>query len=178
MPTQMNIPGYVAGTWAIDSVHSVVSFQVALLGVFRTRGTFDDFEGAIVTTDDPLGSSARAVIRTASVNTKSKRRDADLLKKPFLDAAEFPAITFASTGVRADGDQFLVDGDLTIRATTKPVTLILTPTGFGAEGRPSATFNARTEISCSEFGVTRGPFAPAIGDKVAVSIDIRANRQD
>jgi polyisoprenoid-binding protein YceI len=178
MPTQINIPGYVAGIWAIDAAHSTVSFEVGLLGVFRTRGVFEDVDGEIVTTENPLDSSTHAVIRTASVNTRSRRRDADLVKKPFLHTAEHPTITFASTGVRADGDRFLVDGDLTIRAVTKPVTLSVTPTGFGADGRPTATFTARTDISCTEFGVTRGPFAPAIGDKVAVTIEIRANRRD
>jgi polyisoprenoid-binding protein YceI len=178
MSTQIDIPGYVAGTWAIDTVHSVVSFQVRLLGVFKTRGAFDDFEGTIVTTENPLDSSVHAVIKTASVNTKNKRRDKDLHKDSFLNAGQYPTMTFTSTGVRADGDHFLVDGDLTIRAVTKPVTLTLKPNGFGTDGKPLARFTAHTEISCNEFGVTRGASAPAISDKVGITLEIQASRQD
>lgn len=178
MSTQIDIPGYVAGTWDIDTANSAVTFEVRLLGAFKTRGTFEDFEGTIVTGQNPLDSSVNAVIKTASVNTRNKRRDKDLHKNEFLGVAQYPTVAFTSTGVRADGGRFLVDGELTIRAATKPVTLDLQPTGFGADGRPQARFTAQTEISCNEFGVTRGPFAPAISDKAKITIEIQASRRD
>jgi polyisoprenoid-binding protein YceI len=178
MSTNIDIPGYVAGTWVIDPVDSAVSFQVKLLGMFTARGKFDDFEGTIVTAENPLDSSVNAVIRTTSVNTKNKRRDKDLQKRPYLNAKEFSTMSFTSTGVRADGDHFHVDGDLTIRAHTKSVTLSLAPNGFDVDGKPQARFSASTEIDCNDFGVTRGSARMAISNKVTVTLDVRASRQD
>jgi polyisoprenoid-binding protein YceI len=178
MSTQLEIPGYVAGTWAIDSVHSDVSFEIRHFGLFKTRGIFDDFAGTIVTAQNPLDSTVTAVVKTASVNTGNKRRDKDIHKDDFLSVAQYPTMTFASTGVRLDGDRFLVDGDLTIRATTKRVTLNLEPAGFGVDGRPVAKLTASTEISCNDFGVTRGMAAPVVGDKVRIVLEVQAGKQD
>ena len=176
MSTHTDIPGYLKGSWVIDPASSVVSFQARLLGVFTSRGTFDDFQGTIVTGESPLDSSVSAIIKTASVNTRNRRRDRDLHKGDFLDVGRHPTITFTSTGVRAAGDHFLVEGDLTIRGTTKPVTLELTSNGFGADGQPLARFTAATEIRCSEFGVTRGMAALAISDEVKVTLEIQARK--
>lgn len=179
MSTQVSIPGYVAGTWVIDSAHSDVSFWVRLLGFTKVRGTFDDFEGTIVLAEDPLDSSVNAVIKSVSVNTRNPRRDKDLQKDDYLGSEQYPTITFASTGVRVDGDSFLVDGDLTIRAVTQQVTLNLEPKGFGegADGSPQAKFAASTEVSSAAFGVTLGKAKAVIGDKNTVTLDIEATRQ-
>lgn len=175
MTLQAEIPGYVADSWVIDTGQSTVSFQARMLGAVNTRGTFDDFEGAIVTAENPLDSSVNVIIKTGSVNTKNKKRDKDL-QTAYLNVGKYPAITFASTKVRAEDDHFLIDGDLTILATTKRVTLKLRPMGFYADGKPLARFTARAEISCGEFGVPRGP-ASMISDKVRVTLDIQASRK-
>lgn len=179
MSTQVSIPGYAPGTWVIDTGRSTVSFQARLLGISNVRGTFEDFEGTIVLAEDPLDSTVNAVIKTASVNSKNKTRDKHLQKDDFLNPAEYPTITFTSTGVRADGDGFLVDGDLTIRAITKQVTLKLEPKGFteGAGGTSLATFSARTEITCTDFGVTCGPAAFAINKQNQIILDIEAQKK-
>lgn len=172
-----DIPGYAAGTWEIDTARSEVAFEIGLLGLFTTHGTFDEFEGAIVTAQDPLDSSVTAVIKTASVNTRNKRRDKDLRKDPYLGVEKHPTIAFTSTAVRADADRFLVEGDLTIRGISKRVTLKLDSPSLGADGEPQAAFVARTEVSCDDFGVTRGLARPFIGDKVAITLRIQATRQ-
>ncbi|WP_037910818.1 YceI family protein [Actinacidiphila yeochonensis] len=179
MSTQVSIPGYAAGTWAIDAARSDVSFRARLLGFARVRGTFPEVEGTISLAEDPLDSSVAAVVRTASVTTANKRRDDHLRHDDFLNAEQYPTMSFASTAVRPEGDDFLVDGDLTIRATTKPVTLRLKPTGFapGADGRQAATFSATTEIVCTDFGVTRGKSAFAVGDKVEIVLTVEAGQQ-
>lgn len=179
MSTQVNIPGYAAGTWVIDSAHSDVSFGVRLLGIAKVRGSFQDFEGTIVLAENPLDSSVNAVIKTASVKTKNKKRDKHLHHDDFLNVEQYPTMTFTSTGIRADGDKFLVDGDLTLRAVTKKVTLNLEPKGFGAgpDGKPQASFSASTVITCTDFGVTRGKSAFAVGDKDEISLEIQAVKQ-
>src|ERR1700675_4116929 len=117
--TAVEIPGYVAGTWTIDPVHSEVSFVVRHMVVSKVRGRFDRFEGTIVTAEDPLESSVEAVIEAGSVNTNQEQRDAHVRSADFLDVDNHPQITFRSLAVRPVGDNFLVDGDLSIRGVTK-----------------------------------------------------------
>lgn len=177
MPTQLDIPGYVAGTWTIDKNRSTVAFEVRVLGLITTRGTFGDFTGTITTADDPFGSSVNAVIQATSVNTKNKRRDRDLQKKGYLSTAAFPTITFNSTGVRSEGGQLFLDGDLVIRGNSKPVTLALEPGGFGTPDTPVAQFTAHTEISGSAFGVINGGMKLTLNDTVKIKLEINAARR-
>jgi polyisoprenoid-binding protein YceI len=114
-PTLSVVPGYVAGTWDIDPVHSEVSFVVRHMVVSKVRGRFDKFEGVIVTGENPLESSVEASVEAGSINTNQEQRDAHVRSADFLDVDNHPQITFRSLAVRPAGDQFLVDGDLTIR---------------------------------------------------------------
>src|ERR1700694_1439837 len=124
-PVLSKIPGFVVGTWDIDSVHSEVSFVVRHMVVSKVRGRFDKFEGVIVTAEDPLESSAEATISAGSVNTHQEQRDPHVRLGDFLDVDNHPDITFRLLAVRPGGEHFLVDGDLTIRGVTKPITLKL-----------------------------------------------------
>ncbi|MEU4805256.1 YceI family protein [Actinosynnema sp. NPDC023587] len=170
------IPGYLVGTWAIDPVHSDVSFVVRHLGVSKVRGHFDTFEGTIVTAANPLDSTVNATISTASVNTKNEQRDAHVKGEDFLDAEKFPELTFASSAVRANGEGFLVEGELSLRGVTRAVTLELELNGFGEgfEGAKVAGFSASTDISRKAFGVTGGPAGAAVGDKITILLEIEA----
>ncbi|WP_331766771.1 YceI family protein [Embleya sp. NBC_00896] len=173
------IPGYIAGAWTIDQVHSDVSFSVRHLGIAKVRGRFDSFEGTIVTAENPLESSVNATIETASVNSNNTMRDDHIRNEDFLDAAGHPKLTFASTGIRAESPVvYQVDGNLTLRGVTKPVTLELELNGFGTgfDGSPIAGFTATTEISRGDFGITGGPAGAAVGDKIAIILEIEAKQ--
>ncbi len=173
------LPGFQTGTWTIDPVHSDVSFVVRHLGVTRVRGTFDQVEGTIVTAEDPLESQVTAVIKTASVNTRNDMRDDHVRTEDFLDVEKYPEMTFTSTGIRAEDGVYLIDGDLTLRGVTRPVTLETEVGGFGPgmqEGSAVAGFSATTEISRSDFGVTGGAAGAAVSDKIKISLDIEAGR--
>ncbi|WP_329177995.1 YceI family protein [Streptomyces sp. NBC_01477] len=178
MSTQVNIPGYAAGTWVIDSARSEIAFKVRMLGFLPARGTFDEVEGTIVLAQNPLDSSVNAVIRAGSVNTKNKRRDQDIQHAGYLNVEQYPTITFASTGVRVDGENFLVDGDLTALAVTKQTTLTLSPKGFetGADGKQVVRFSATSAVSLKEIGVTKG--GAFINDTSTVTLEIVATKQD
>jgi polyisoprenoid-binding protein YceI len=180
MGTQIDIPDYAAGTWVIDTARSDVSFQIRQMGVSTIRGRFDGLEGTIVTTENPQDSSVSAVIRTASVNTKNNRRDKHLRTGDYLSVEQYPTITFTSTGLRADGDNVLVDGDLTIRAVTKQVTLNVEVNGVGVgdDGKPLTRFSASTEISRDEYGVISGLASAVISKKIEIILKIEANKQD
>lgn len=173
------ISGYVAGKWTIDAVHSDVSFFVRHLGVSKVRGNFATFEGTIVTAEDPLQSTVSAVIKTASVSTNNEGRDTHVRSADFLDAEQFPDLTFTSTAIRAESAAvFQVDGELSLRGVTKPVTLELELNGFGTgfDGNAVAGFSAATEISRTEFGVTGGAAGAAVGDKIRIALEIEATQ--
>ncbi|MFF0725880.1 YceI family protein [Streptomyces sp. NPDC004134] len=173
------IPAYETGTWTIDPVHSDVSFVVRHLGVTRVRGTFDHVEGTIVTHEDPLQSEVNAVIQTTSVNTRNDMRDDHVRTADFLDVETYPEMTFKSTGIREKDGVYLIDGDLSLRGVTRPVTLETEVGGFAPgqqEGSKVVGFSASTEISRSDYGVTGGAAGAAVSDKIKITLDIEAGR--
>jgi polyisoprenoid-binding protein YceI len=178
--TAVEIPGYVAGTWAVDPVHSEVSFVVRHMMVSKVRGRFDTFEGTFVTADDPLKSSVTASVDLNSINTGQEQRDAHIRSADFFHVEEHPTMTFVSTGVRAEDGELFLDGDLTIRGTTKPVSFNLEVSGFGpdAYGGTRAGFSASAEINRMDFGVSfNGPIpgvpgGVAVSEKVTIALEI------
>ena len=173
----VEIPGYVAGTWAIDPVHSEVSFVVRHMMVSKVRGRFDKFEGTIVTAENPLEYFFFYDLEFSEIYTGQEQRDAHIRSADFFEAETHPSMTFTSTGVRADGDGFLLDGDLTIRGVSKPVTFKLEVSGFGpdAYGGTRAGFSATTEINRHDFGVSFNGPIPGVPGGVAVSDKVTIN---
>jgi polyisoprenoid-binding protein YceI len=178
-PVTTQIPGYVVGTWDIDASHSTVGFVVRHMMVSKVRGFFRDFSGEIVTAEDPTQSSVTATIDLGSIDTRQEQRDAHIRSADFFDVDKHPAMTFRSTGVRADGADWIVDGELTLKGNTKPVSLALELNGFGpdAYGGTRAGFSARTEISRSAFGVDiQMPMdggGVVVADKIVVELEIQ-----
>jgi polyisoprenoid-binding protein YceI len=172
-------PGYSVGTWVIDPVHSEAAFTVKHLGISKVRGRFHELEGRIVTAENPLESTVSATILTTSVSTGNGQRDAHIQAEDFLHSEEFPEITFASTAVRPSEDGFAVEGELTIRGVTRPVTLDLEIEGFGTgmDGKPAAGFSATTKIKRNDFGVTGGAAGVAVSDAITITLDIEANQE-
>ena len=174
------IPGYVAGTWTIDPVHSDVVFTVRHMMVSKVRGRFGSFEGEIVTGEDPLDSRVTASIDLASVDTNHPDRDNHLRSADFLDVATHPTMTFRSARVRSDGDGFVVDGELSLHGVTKNVPLSLELNGFGPDlyGGTRAGFSANTEINRRDFGIDLSmPLdggGVVVGDKIQISLEIEA----
>ncbi|MCW2701379.1 MAG: uncharacterized protein JWQ45_2914 [Blastococcus sp.] len=174
------IPGYVVGTWDIDASHSTVGFSVRHMMVSKVRGYFREFSGEIVTAEDPARSLVTATVDLGSIDTRQEQRDAHIRSADFFDVQTHPQMTFRSTAVRTDGADWTVDGDLTIKGVTKPVTLALELNGFGpdAYGGYRAGFSARTEINRNEFGVDiKMPMdggGVVVGDKISVELEIEA----
>jgi polyisoprenoid-binding protein YceI len=174
------VAGYLAGTWVIDPVHSDVGFTVRHMMVSKVRGRFARFEGQIVTGPTPLESSVTASIDLASIDTNNAQRDGHIRSADFFDVDNYPTMTYQSTGVRQDGDDLVLDGNLTLKGVTKAVPLRLEANGFGpdAYGGTRAGFSAYAEINRRDFGVD---FQAAIetggvvvADKVAIHLEIEA----
>ncbi|MGH3822030.1 MAG: YceI family protein [Pseudonocardiaceae bacterium] len=174
------IPGYVAGTWDIDSAHSDVSFSVRHLMVSKVRGRFNGISGRIVTGADVLDSSVTAEIDVTSFDTGNAQRDEHVRSADYLHAAQFPTMTYRSTGIRWADDDLIVDGELTVRAITRAVPLTVELTGFGPDpyGGTRAGFSATTKINRKDFGIdTELPLdggGVVVGDTVQISLDIQA----
>lgn len=183
----VEVPGYVAGTWTIDPLHSDIGFTVRHLMVSKVRGRFGTVEGTIVTGADPLDSSVTATIDLASIDTGIAKRDEHVRSADYLDVATYPTMSYRSTGVRPDGGDFVLDGELTLRGLTRPVPLKLEIGGFGPdpfrEDDPfkgaRAGFTATGEISRLEFGVGDTTKVPGggglgLGEKIQVILEIEA----
>ena len=175
-------PGLTAGTWAIDPVHSNVGFTVRHLVVSKVRGSFENFSGAITVAEDGT-ASVNAEIDVTSINTKNADRDAHVRSADFFDAEQFPVATFTSTGVRADGEDYIVTGDFTLRGVTRPVELKLEYNGVnpGMGNGPVAGFEATTVINRKDFGISidmplEGGGA-VVGDKITITLQIEAGLQ-
>lgn len=173
------IPGYIAGRWAIDQVHSDVSFTARHMMVSKVRGNFRDFEGEIVTGEDPRDSQVNALIQVASLDTNNEMRDNHVRSSDFFDTANHPTATYRSTGVRVENGEHVVDGELTLRGVTKQVPLNLEINGFGRDpqGGTRAGFTARGRINRNDFGVSFGSVVDGIavlGDNIDLTLEIEA----
>ncbi len=178
--TETTIPGYTSGTWTIDPVHSEVGFSVRHMMVSKVRGKFGSFNGEVVTGADPLASSVTAEIDLSSIDTGNADRDTHIRSADFFEVDAHKTMTYRSTGVRVDGDDYVLDGDLTLRGVTKSVPLHLEIGGFGPDpfGGTRAGFTATGEIKRSEFGVDFNAALETggvvVGDKVNLHLEIEA----
>ncbi|MGH3934794.1 MAG: YceI family protein [Pseudonocardiaceae bacterium] len=174
------IPGYIAGTWDIDATHSDVSFAVRHMMISKVRGRFNGVSGRIITGTDLLDSSVTAAIDVNSFDTGNAQRDEHIRSADFLHAAQYPTMTYRSTGVRRDDDGLVVDGELILHGITRQVPLALEVTGFGpdAYGGTRAGFSATAKINRKDFGIdTELPLdggGVVVGDTVQISLDIQA----
>ncbi len=171
----------VAGTWAIDPVHSEVSFTVRHL-MSKVRGSFTDFTGEVVTTENILDSSVSVSIKSGSITTHNEQRDAHLRSPDFFDPDKGGELTFVSTKITESGDGYVITGDLTINGITKSVDLASEYLGVGtnAYGATLLGAEASTSINRKDFNVTfnipldGGKFV--IGDKIDITLGIEATR--
>jgi polyisoprenoid-binding protein YceI len=173
-----------AGTYLLDAAHKRVGFVARHLMVSKVRGNFGEATATIVIGEDPLQSSVTATITTASVFTGQPDRDNHLRTGDFFEAEKYPTMEFASTGMKwQSGNEFLLDGNLTIKGITKPVELLVEFEGAGRSpyGQDVFGFSATTEIDREEWGLTYNMALESggvmIGKKIKIEIEGEAIRQ-
>jgi len=180
----IDIPGYKPGTYVLDPAHSEVGFEVRHMMMSKVRGHFDVKDATIVLPENPLDAKVDATADAASLNTKDEGRDQHLRSADFFDVEQFPTISFTSTGVRQEGGDFYVDGDLTIRGVTKPVTFSLEFGGFGTDpwGNYKGGATAEAKINREDFGLTWNAALETggvlVGKDVKITLDIQGTLQD
>jgi polyisoprenoid-binding protein YceI len=178
--TEGVLAGTPRGTWTIDPAHTSVTFSVRHL-MSKVRGQFGDLAGRVVIGETLESCSAEVSIQTVSVHTGMPMRDDDLRSANFFESERFPTMRFVSRGLREDGGEFALIGDLTIRDVTQPVTLAVEFLGVdheGLAGEPRVGFSGRTTLRRSDFGVGETPVAGSrvvVGDTITVEIDLEAH---
>lgn len=170
------------GTWIVDPNHTTVTFEVRHMMISKARGTFGSTNGTIIVADDPLQSNVEVTIDIESVESGARDRDEYLLSHDFLDAENYPEMTFRSTSVETSGDGYRMMGELTIKDITRPIVMEFDFTG----GLTDATGNARTGFRASlqtdreDWGLSWNMALEAggvlVGKKIKVVIDAQAVR--
>jgi len=175
-----NLDDLTPGTWNIDPSHSIVSFVARHLVITKVRGTFGDFSGAVVITDDKLASTVQATIGMASITTGDEGRDGHLKSADFFDVETYPNMTFVSTGIRGDGAEYVLTGDLTIKGVSKSIELDLEFEGVSPDpwGGTRVGFSATGEINRRDFGlnfdVKVDTGGALVGEKIKLEIEAQA----
>jgi len=172
--------GLTTGAYDIDASHTTAAFSVRHAGIAKVRGTIAVTAGTITVGDDLESSSVTAQLDAASVSTGDAGRDGHLQSADFWHAEEKPTWYFASTDIRADDDEYVISGDLTINGITKGVELETEFTGTAKDpfGNDRAGFEATLEINRKDFGLTwnatleTGGFL--VSDKVKITLDVSA----
>ena len=172
----------VSGTYAIDQAHSRIGFVARHAMITKIRGSFDEFEGnGVLDADNPENSSLQLTIKTASIDTRNADRDGHLRSNDFFDMEKYPEITFRSSSVKAvDATHFDVTGDLTIKDTTKAVTVRLEYTGSAVDpfDNHRIGFEGSTEINRKDWGVNWNAVLEAggllVSEKVTLEFEISA----
>jgi polyisoprenoid-binding protein YceI len=180
MTTAVTTPTLTAGTWTADAVHSDVSFKVRHMAVGKAKGSFALKSATLVVGENGIAdASVTAEIDAASVDTKQEQRDAHVRSADFLDAENHPTLTFVSTGLQSvDGEEFVLNGNLTIRGTSQPVELAIEYLGetVDAFGGTRAGFSAKTSISRKAYGVSFdaafGAGNAVVSDKVEIDLEL------
>ena len=166
-------------TWQFDPAHTEVGFAVKHLMIATVKGRFAEVHGSIrMNEENPSTAVVEVAIDVASITTGNPQRDAHLRSADFLDAENFPTITFRSRRVenRSDGDLRLI-GDLTIRDVTREVVLAVSREGVIQDpwGSRRAGYSGSVRIKRSDFGITWNQLIEAggvaVGDEVRISIE-------
>src|SRR3954453_12168602 len=147
----------IKGDYELDPTHSRLGFSTRHAMVTTVRGAFTDFGGeAVVDTENPAASKVTVNIKAASIDTGVADRDGHLRSADFFDVETYPEITFASTDVSRDGDDWAVTGDLTIKGVTKPITIDFESTGSARDpfGNTRIGFEGRTTINRKDWGLS------------------------
>src|SRR3569833_2164116 len=183
MTDTITAPEITAGTWRIDPGHSEITFSVRHM-MTTVRGVFTEFGGRIDIADDVFASTVHAEIVIASIDTRNPERDELIRSGQILDAANHPHMTFtakaispARTGRRARHPRYTMEGELTIRGVTHPVSLLTEFHGAGVDqwGGLRAGFTASTQILRSDYGIEFN--IPLQGDRLMLGDEIEIGLQ-
>ena len=161
-----------AGRYEIDTFHSQLGFSVTHLGISVVRGTFDSYRGSLNVGEALADTGVEIEADMSSVASGHPAREEYLQGEDFFDSANHPTMSFRSTSVTETADGYAVNGDLTIRGVTQPVSLAASYNGsapFPMDGSTHYGFSATGTISRSAFGMDYG--VPMVTDEVDLHLE-------
>lgn len=167
-----------AADYELDPAHSYVYFAIDHAGLAKSFGRFNDVQGTL-SMDREAGTGSLAVtIAAESIDTNHQKRDDHTRSPDFLNAVEFPDITYKADKVTFNGDTATVEGELTVLGTTKPVTLNVSRIVCGNHviyNYEACGFDATATVKRSEFGMNYG-LPQAVGDEMQLFISAEARK--
>ena len=172
----------LTGIYTLDPAHTRIGFVARHAMVTKVRGAFNEFEGtATIDGTNPAVSGVQVTINAASIDTRNAQRDEHLRGNDFLAMAEYPQITFTSTGVKQSGDDtFEVTGDLTIKGVTNEITVPFEFEGAATDpfGNERVGFEGSVTINRKDYGITWNAALETggvlVSDKVTLEFEISA----
>ena len=171
--------------WKIDPAHSEIQFKVKHLMITTVTGYFKKFDLEVDTETEDF-NTAKKILFTAdiiSINTNNEQRDTHLKSDDFFNAQKHPQLTFVGRSYKSDGDEAKLTGDLTIRETTKPITLNVEFGGIVVDpyGQTKAGFTVTGKISRKEFGLRWNAVTEAgsvvVSDEIKIHAEIQLVKQ-
>ncbi|MFE7956810.1 YceI family protein [Streptomyces sp. NPDC057413] len=162
------------GNWALDPLHSAVNFTIRHLGIAKVRGRFNGVRAELYVGERVEDVRVAATIDLATIDTGNPDRDAHVRASDLLDVAQRPTMDFRSTRIAGEGEDWTMEGELTIGEVTRPVTLAVEFGGLvdvPVDGSRHAGFEATGEIRRGDFGLD---FAPGLlGEVVKIQLDMQ-----
>ena len=172
-------------TWKLDPAHTLVEFSAKHLMITTVKGRITDIEGTIHSDEkNPQNSAVEAVLKAASLDTRTDQRDHHLRSVDFLDVEKFPEIKFRSTRIEGSKERFKLTGDLTIRDVTKPITLDVEFEGTTRDpwGGERVGFSAKGKIDRRDFGLTWNQALETggvvVGNDIKINLEVEAIKVD
>jgi polyisoprenoid-binding protein YceI len=170
-----------AKPYVIDASHSSVEFSVRHLVFAKVRGQFRVISGTLEVAPDGVPTAIEAEIQANSVDSREEQRDNHLRSTDFLDAANYPTLTFSSAQINKKSEtEFTAIGDLTIHGTANRVEFSGTIEGRGADpwGNDRIAYTAKTTINRKDYGLTWSQTLEGggllVGEDVEIELDIQA----
>jgi polyisoprenoid-binding protein YceI len=171
----------ISGDYTLDASHSRLGFSTRHAMVTTVRGSFGQFEGtAHIDTATPANSKVDVKIVASSIDTGSKDRDGHLASGDFFEAETYPEITFSSTDVARDGDEWTITGDLTIKGVSHSVAVPFEFSGSATDpfGNTRVGFEGETSINRKDWGLSWNAALETggvlVSDKIKLQFDISA----
>lgn len=162
------------GTWSIDKVHSSVRYEIEHNGTAQFRGSFEDVDASLVYGDD--GVKITGSVRLDSVDLKDEQQKGHVLSPDFFDAERYPTADFESSSIEIDGNEVVVNGELTLRGESKPLSIrgTIGAPGPNLGGTETIAVHLGATINRNDYGVSWNTQLPngnnVLGDEVTIEV--------
>ena len=169
-----------AESYSLDKTHAAIDFKVRHLGLSKVKGAFKDFDAKVGYAGSVDSLTLEVTIQAASVDTANAKRDAHLRKDDFFGVETHPEITFKSTGVKADGDDVVMVGDLTMKGVTQSIEFPIEVNGpIDSPFEPGVSLiglNFEGKVNRHDYDIKAGMADAAVGKKVSFEVSLEAKK--